>query len=231
MPSDQEEEGVQTPATKGRSTRSAKAGMSLSQRWRRVSLPNKLTIAIGAIVAATAILQLVIEQGKSDSEATRDSSLLERAWVRTDGMRLHAEPTGSPGEELTIDVAVLNQGKTPALNATTRAIYDFGTPRTDPTRWRTTKANSPSIMHPNQPLTVRLTVADSKGPYVAAYLAGQMRLSVQTLICYDDVFGRRHWVTTCMERAIGMKLGEHFSCATGHDMGILDGKQPHPCDR
>jgi hypothetical protein len=143
-----------------------------------------------------------VEQSKTSLTAAIDANRLDqRAWI---GIVGHSGPIIKSGERIKFTTAILNTGKTPAIEVTGHVgSFSFAAAeRFRPVYTDSLSSNrqgpSVSIMMPNQQQTIetnghvpmnQLEIDRLKAGAEILYFFGEM--------CYKDVFKRQHYVSWC----------------------------------
>lgn len=161
------------------------------------------------------------------------SQLDQRAWVSIIGEKLSKEPAAN--EELSITYTLYNSGKTPALKMEGREgifVGFFDGPDGEPPipDWKSVPTQKGAILFPGTVSGVlKETIGASKvtEPIVTAYdtLGSRSAIYLRVHVDYDDVFGRHHWVETCVKHRKGNALDAFDQCATG--IGIDQEAKPN----
>ncbi len=187
--------------------------MNLRQRWKQTSLANQLLVVIGLPGAIAAIVGVYYAREAAHQD--------QRAWVHVNKQALWGKGPIVVGLDLS------NTGKTPAFNLVSRVMVTVDQIPILPMP-ATVEPAKPIVMHPGQPLTLKSAPLSLNADQAAAFNAGQTRIYVRTLICYDDAFGTRHWVTTCASHGVTQLIDDFELCQTGNQAGT-DGLRNRTC--
>ncbi len=155
-----------------------------------------------------------LEQSRRSLEASITAARQDqRAWVQTTEYVLDKEPSG--GDKITVSARMTNTGKTPAKSVTTRAHLSVS-PQPVLPKWGTPKANT--VMFPGSVPVVPYEYTPPPLP-VQFYKSGQNKLYIQTLTCFQDVFGATHWVKDCAYHEFGKPTVVFAYCDGGNEEG------------
>ena len=179
---------------------------TLWQRWKQVSINNKLNVLFTGAIATATIVYVVVSALqwcalRRGIEATeRQSRVAQRAWLvgaRTDFVQFEV------GKIVKVRYDVKNNGITPAVNAVVEGSADH---------WLSNEAKpSKNEFRDKTPDGYGTAVRSGGGMSMVWDLfpltkttseqihAGQLNIRVYGKTFYDDVFGHHHWMTFCAE--------------------------------
>ena len=199
--------------------------MGIFQRWKRTSLPNKLLVITGGIVALgtlyqSYILHISLEQNtiglKENIQSTRND---QRAWIAIESMGITQLEAG---ESLKAEIKIVDTGKTIALNVRHHGAIQTSLVPLDIDKFEQSKDMPPQlssnsigalfqnidvIMSSETSVPINLKQVEAiKDRRLLVYLFGEIN--------YDDIFRIPHTTQFC-----GMLVpatGRFESCAQ-HD--------------
>lgn len=144
----------------------------------------------------------------------------QRPWVFITTTTLSSEP--EEGKEITVRIAVLNTGKSPAMNLSNQIIPMIGD-------------GDPPMLLLQAPTTAvsRIVIQPGLGPTevfftsppwvipkesIGAYIKKTSMLYVEAKVFYSDIFGKQHWTTFCAFHQHGLPLTEWRFCSRGNEV-------------
>ena len=179
--------------------------------------------ADAAKLSAHAASQAVTHFADANKFADTTYREQQRARVYVQDFQIRSEPTAD-NPTVTVDFRVINRGATPAILVTTKGRIGISDQQTPPVDWtRFSKGSEPQqlIAYPNLPLRHSATWSEADPTLRAAaiklYLSGTARLYIAYRVDYDDVFGKRHWISACAHHGFNETLPEFNLCPHGQD--------------
>jgi hypothetical protein len=210
---------------KRRRAKSGKHEPTFRGRWRRVSLPKKIEIAIGIIAACGTLAYVGVSlwgnlQAKQMSERIPPS---DRAWLtitEIKGVRL-PDPTAvvlKGQAEIPYSFVVDNTGRSVARRVHSRSGYSFGTEPVTPADCCDKSTPSYQDIFPNRPIesyATRNPIVLRRGEDVD-WIAGKVHLYLYLFVEYETVVdpGVVHHTNVC---AVYLTPMQQLFCHTGNE--------------
>lgn len=200
----------------------AAAASAAAQTDRLIAAANRSASSGEASVgAAREGIASALQQSKVGLEASRTGLRQEqRAWIYLRDVEVLAEPLadGLP-HAVGVRTHIVNAGKSPAQHLTTRAaltlIAEGAATSRDAARWQ--RPSAPTVVFPNQDGMFHNYEVEFTSAQIVAYRARAVALTVESVTCFEDAFGRPHWTRTCVQHLHGRGLSDFRSCNTGNE--------------
>jgi hypothetical protein len=179
------------------------------------------------IASAVGQLKAAADNAKANIGATQNALRLDqRAWVVVRSVG----PKPEVDKEWPLYVEFTNTGKTPARNGRVVCMETVITPpkTEDDLVWKPEKMSGPTLIAPNSdqfchmnPIGGQANQKVNKAD-IEAMSNRAIVIYVNGLVSYEDVFGKKHWLTYCRSMAPD---GDNWNdCKKGNDTG--DGEPP-----
>lgn len=177
-----------------------------SNEQNRVALQETLTQAQKSMEAN-------LQQAKGALDASIEASRTDqRAWLAFPKHKLMAEP----GARAEVQLAVANRGKSPALVNSKGFIALW---QKLPSEAFMGDWSGPTAVYPGQSDHALNHVLNLTPEQVEEYRAKRLKIYMRSLTCYEDIFGRTHWVKTCAFHVHGAPLDTFEFCPLGNEFG------------
>jgi len=206
--------------------------MTLRQRWKQTSLPNKLLVITGGLVAfgtlfyaAAAVVQIcILRDSVRQSQAALDASIEishndQRAWIAIESMTVTTLEAGKP---LATEVKIVDTGKTIALDLYYPGEVQTSHARMDVDAFLRSKDMPPPVaatrvgaLFRNIDVTIPAqTSVPLSAEQVTAIQTRQLLVYLFGDVHYKDIFGKAHTTQYC-----GIYVPDHnkFEACGQHD--------------
>lgn len=151
--------------------------------------------------------------------ANRTMEIENRAWVDLVRLALDREPIDAT--PATIGMIQVTKGNSPARNLTLRTVWNVGPQPSDqplePLIAQNLSGgpdNAVSFPDSNYKREILLKMDAEE---VELYKAGA-KIWVRSIVSYEDVFGRKHWMKACSFHDRTMPLDQFLSCHSGNEI-------------
>lgn len=145
-----------------------------------------------------------LEASSKQSSVTLDASieashLDQRAWVGSVAASLVPNTAIKADTDTTVQIAIENTGKTPALDVAPHAHWNILMPDSPLTVENGSSFfQSTNVLFPNQAVTLTTDKFQIPAIELPLITKGDMVFKIWGEIPYDDVFGRHHWTKFCI---------------------------------
>ena len=187
--------------------------MNLRQRWKQTSLPNKLLVITGALVAfgtlfyaGAAVVQIwILEESVQQSRDALNASIEmshndQRAWIAIESMAITLLEAGQP---LKTEIKIINTGKTIALDLDHPGRVQTNVGRLDVEAFirsnsLVSEAAKGVVLFQNIDATIPAqTSVPLSAEQVQAIKEGRMFVYLFGDIHYKDIFDKAHTTQYC----------------------------------